>query len=722
MSKPFTRGIFRIAFPFAEGGSFKKRPALALTEPDEYGDIHWAFISTKPGASACSIELNPADLAEGSLPQKSFLHYDKTFTINQNRIISLYGRVSESFWTSFLKRSILRETRKFSRLTHTANRPGNDALREENAEKLKTEKLKKEDILESSSPISASQHLSLSAPRISVPYAGRVFTEDEVEAAVSATLDFWLTLGPEGEAFEKELAAFLGVKHSLLVNSGSSANLIALSCLTTHKLPDHKRIRPGDEVITCAAGFPTTVAPIVQNGCIPVFIDNDPTTGNARVEQLEAAYSPGKTKAVMMAHTLGNPFNIAAVLAFCKKYDLWLIEDNCDALGCTYTMPVEMARELGLDHLLRLAEEKSEKRKAKSENLSEQEVSAFGSQLSPFPRIQNGLLTAYTGSFGDLSTQSFYPPHHLTMGEGGAVNIIRRPPLKTYAESFRDWGRDCWCPSGKDNTCGKRFGWNLGELPTGYDHKYIYSHLGYNLKPLDPQAAIGRVQLKRLPAFIQARKENWEILRRGLADLEKYFDFSLPTHAVAWENAEKLKTEKLKEEVISAPAVSASQHFSVSAFSWDSSQCRTDCSWFGFMLRVKPSAPFTVREFAAYLDEHKIGNRMLFGGNLLRQPVFVQLRKDNPNAFRVVGEGKAESGKLKEETPELKNEEPRTKNQEQISASQHRSISESLIGADSIMHTAIFLGTYPGLSRTQLDYEIAVIREFVDTRSKNSQG
>jgi CDP-6-deoxy-D-xylo-4-hexulose-3-dehydrase len=256
-------------------------------------------------------------------------------------------------------------------------------------------------------------------------------------------------------------------------------------------------------------------------------------------------------------------------------------------------------------------------------------------------------------------------------------------------------------------------------LPAGYDHKYIYSHLGYNLKPLDPQAAIGRVQLKRLPAFIQARKENWEILRRGLADLEEYFDFSLPTHAVAWENAEKLKTEKLKEEVISAPAVSASQHFSVSAFSWDSSQCRTDCSWFGFMLRVKPSAPFTVREFAAYLDEHKIGNRMLFGGNLLRQPVFVQLRKDNPNAFRVVGEGKAESEKLKEETPELKNEEPRTKNQEQISASQHLSISESLPGADSIMHTAIFLGTYPGLSRAQLDYEIAVIRSFVGKKAES---
>lgn len=601
---------------------------------------------------------------------------------------------------SDIKAEILRLTREYSRLTHTANRPGDDPLR------LAAEEAKSEN----AEPVS-----TFSSP---VPYAGRVFTEDEVEAAVSATLDFWLTLGPEGEAFEKELAAFLGVKHCLLVNSGSSANLIALTCLTTHKLPDHKRIRPGDEIITCAAGFPTTVAPIIQNGCIPVLIDNDPATGNARVDQLEAAYSPGKTKAVMMAHTLGNPFDLGAVLAFCKKYDLWLIEDNCDALGCTYSLPVEMAKSLGLDHLIKQAEEKSEKLKAESEKINSKDVSAFQPfSLSAFPRIEDGLLTAYTGSFGDLSTQSFYPPHHLTMGEGGAVNIIRRASLKSYAESFRDWGRDCWCPSGKDNTCNKRFGWQLGELPEGYDHKYIYSHMGYNLKPLDPQAAIGRVQLRRLPEFIGARKQNWETLRRGLADLDHVFDFSLPTHATAWGKAETLKTEKLKQSASqfneeprtkNEEPLSGSQHLSISTFSWDSTQCQTDCSWFGFMIRVKPAAPFTVRELAAHLDENKIGNRMLFGGNLLRQPAFVQLKKDNPNAFRVVG--KAE--KLKQSESES-NEEQGTKNQEQISASQHFSISESLSGADAIMHTAIFLGTYPGLTPAQLDYEIATIREFV---------
>jgi len=526
-----------------------------------------------------------------------------------------------------LKQEILRLTREYSRLAHTANRPGDDALRP-----------------------------AFMASEGAVPYAGRVFTEDEVEAAVSATLDFWLTLGPEGEAFEKELAQLLGVKHSLLVNSGSSANLVALSALTTHKLPEHKRIRPGDEVITVAAGFPTTVAPILQNGAVAVFIDTNPETGNAWVESLEAAYRPGKTKAVMMAHALGNPFDLAAVLEFCHKHDLWLIEDNCDALGCTYSMPVEKAKALGLDHLLKIAEKGTH----------------------AMIRFENDgrTLTAPTGTWGDISTQSFYPPHHLTMGEGGAVNIIRRAPLRTYAESFRDWGRDCWCPSGKDNTCGKRFGWNLGELPEGYDHKYIYSHLGYNLKPLDLQAAIGRQQLKRLPAFIEARKHNWETLRRGLADLEEFFDFSLPTHATSWQRPHGQSAE------IDRP---------LSSFSWDTSGCRTECSWFGFMLRVRPGSPFTHSQLGRHLDEKRIGNRMLFGGNLLRQPVFVQLRKDNPRAIRVVGRG----GKTVEELGS-------------------EAIARAVPGADEIMNTALFLGTYPGLCSGQLDYEIETIRRFVE--------
>jgi CDP-6-deoxy-D-xylo-4-hexulose-3-dehydrase len=515
-----------------------------------------------------------------------------------------------------LKAEILRLTREYSTLAHSANRPGDDSTR---------------------APFVAGETV--------VPYAGRVFTEDEVEAAVGSTLDFWLTLGPEGEAFEKELADFLGVKYSLLVNSGSSANLVALSALTTHKLPAHKRIQPGDEVITVAAGFPTTVAPILQNGAVPVFIDNDPATGNIRVDQLESAYSPGKTKAVMIAHALGNPFDIASVLEFCRKYDLWLIEDNCDALGCTYSMPIERAKALGI-----------------TEN-------------SPGIAGNGTHITRYTGTWGDISTQSFYPPHHLTMGEGGAVNIVSRPPLKTYAESFRDWGRDCWCASGKDDTCKKRFGWNLGELPHGYDHKYTYSHLGYNLKPLDPQAAIGRKQLQKLPAFIEARSANWEYLRSGLSDLEDVFDFSLPTHASRWVAPIGLKGGEV--EVVSGDKKSTSQPLALSTFRWDSSGCTTHCSWFGFMLRVKPSAPFTHTDLARCLDEKKIGNRMFFGGNLLRQPVFVQLRKDRPESFRVVGE---------------------------------------MTGADEIMNQALFLGTYPGLTKEMMDYEIKTIRAFVRER------
>jgi CDP-6-deoxy-D-xylo-4-hexulose-3-dehydrase len=500
------------------------------------------------------------------------------------------GNFPMSQSASELKAQILSLTREYSALVHQAQRPGRE------------------------------QTVQFNPGVTNVPYAGRVFTADEVEAAVGATLDFWLTLGPEGSAFESELASYLGVKYSLLVNSGSSANLVAFSTLTSHKLPAARRIVPGDEVITVAAGFPTTVAPVVQLGAVPVFIDNDPSTGNLRPEFLESAYVPGRTKAVMVAHTLGNPFDIGAVLQFCRRHELWLIEDNCDALGCTYSMPKALAHSLGFT--------------TNSPGIPDDGVS----------------ITRFTGTWGDISTQSFYPPHHLTMGEGGSVNIVSRASLKTYAESFRDWGRDCWCASGVDNTCNKRFGWQLGELPQGYDHKYIYSHLGFNLKPLDPQAAIGRQQLKKLAAFVQDRKDNWEYLRRGLADLNHLFEFQLPTHATQW---------------------------SEDGFTWDNSGCRTDCSWFGFMIRIKPEAPFKHTDLARHLESKKIGNRMLFGGNLVRQPVFVQLKRDRPSAMRVVGD---------------------------------------LSGADQIMHSAIFLGTYPGLTRAMLDYEIDVIRTFVLTR------
>ncbi len=494
-----------------------------------------------------------------------------------------------------LKQEILRLTREYSRQVHASFRPAADPERQP------------------------------WQPGTTIPYAGRVFTEDEVEAAVSSTLDFWLTLGTEGEAFQSELAAFLGVRYSLLVNSGSSANLVAISALTSAKLPEARRIKPGDEVITVAAGFPTTVAPIVQVGAVPVFIDADPITGNARCDQLKAAYSPGKTKAVMMAHALGNPFDIAVVLVFCQKYDLWLVEDNCDALGCSYSMPRELAESLGF-----------------SENS---------------PGLDEGpdRVIRWTGTWGDISTQSFYPPHHLTMGEGGAVNIVRDQKLKVIAESFRDWGRDCWCPSGIDNTCNKRFDWQLGELPKGYDHKYTYSHLGFNLKPLDPQAAIGRMQLKRLPEFIEARKQNWETLRQGLAPLEDVLEFALPTHATGWDAEE--------------------------GFAWDDTGCRTDCSWFGFKIAVKPDAPFSRTDLARELDIHAIGNRMLFGGNLLRQPAFVQLRHDRPESLR---------------------------------------LATSMEGSDEIMASTLFLGTYPGLTGAMMEKEIDVIKEFVAGHASKS--
>jgi CDP-6-deoxy-D-xylo-4-hexulose-3-dehydrase len=342
-------------------------------------------------------------------------------------------------------------------------------------------------------------------------------------------------------------------------------------------------------------------------------LDSDPLTLNVRGGQLEEAFHAGKTKAVMMAHTLGNPFDLRAVTDFCTRHALWLIEDNCDALGSEYFFPDSL-----------------------------DPSSPAG---SPKAKRQKSSLT---GTFGDMSTQSFYPAHHMTLGEGGAVNIPRDMSWKVLIESFRDWGRDCWCASGKDDTCGKRFGWQLGELPEGYDHKYIYSHLGYNLKPLDLQAAIGREQIKKLPSFISARREHWQYLRAALADLEEFFDFQLPTHATSW-NA----------EYSAAKPTSPSPPFKLSSFSWDSSGCWSDPSWFGFMLGVKPGAPFT---------------RTLFGGNLTRQPALTQLRRENPGAFRVIGD---------------------------------------LAGADTIMDRTLFIGVYPGLTRDMLDFMVATIRRFV---------
>jgi CDP-4-dehydro-6-deoxyglucose reductase, E1 len=363
-----------------------------------------------------------------------------------------------------------------------------------------------------------------------VPYAGRVFDAEEMVAAVESMLEFWLTLGPQGDAFERELAQYVGARHALLVNSGSSANLVAFATLTSPQVD--RPLRPGDEVITVAAGFPTTVAPIVQYGCVPVFIDVHLETGNAITDRVASAVGP-RTRAVMMAHTLGNPFDLDGVLDVVRRHDLYLVEDNCDALGSLYK-------------------------------------------------------GRRTGSFGHLATQSFYPPHHLTMGEGGAV-LTGSARLRKVAESFRDWGRDCWCPSGKDNTCGKRFGWQLGTLPGGYDHKYIYSHLGYNLKPLDAQAAIGRQQLRKLDGFVAARRANHARLRQVL--------------------------EPYAEHLVLPEATPGSEP-----------------SWFGLLVTVRDGAPFTRAELVGHLESRLVQTRQLFAGNLLRQPAFQGVR------HRVVGD------------------------------------------------------------------------------------
>lgn len=372
-----------------------------------------------------------------------------------------------------------------------------------------------------------------------IPYAGRVFDEREIINLVDSSLDFWLTIGRFADRFEKEFAEFLGIRHCSLTNSGSSANLLAFMALTSPKLGD-RRIRRGDEVITVAAGFPTTVTPIVQYGAVPVFVDVTLPTYNIDCAQLEAALSE-KTKAVMIAHTLGNPFDLQAVREFCERHKLWLIEDNCDALGARYLYKGEWR---------------------------------------------------YTGTIGDIGTSSFYPPHHMTMGEGGAV-YTNDSQLKRLVESFRDWGRDCWCPSGKDNTCGNRFGQQFGELPFGYDHKYVYSHFGYNLKVTDMQAAIGCAQLEKLPGFIEARKRNWQVLREGLAELSDSFILPEPTE-------------------------------------------NSDPSWFGFLLTVREDAGFTREEVVTRLESRGIQTRMLFAGNIIKHPCFDEMRKGQ-KGFRVVG-------------------------------------------------------------------------------------
>ncbi len=399
-----------------------------------------------------------------------------------------------------------------------------------------------------------------------VPVSGKVIDGDDISAVVDSALDAWFTTGRWAKEFEKKLARFFGLRSASLVNSGSSANLVAFSALTSPKLGD-RQIKPGDEVITVAAGFPTTVNPILQNRCVPVFIDVTLPHYEVDVSKLEAARSE-KTKAVMIAHTLGNAFDAQAVSDFCKKYNLWLVEDCCDALGTTI----------------------------------------------------NG---KKVGTFGDIATVSFYPAHHITMGEGGAV-LTDKPALRVLIESFRDWGRDCWCEPGVDNTCGKRFDWQLGTLPCGYDHKYTYSHVGYNLKATDMQASLGVSQLEKLPAFIEKRKANFVYLKNALKAAEQWLVLPEATPGC-------------------------------------------DASWFGFPIAVKPEAGFTRDQLTRHLDTAKIGTRLVFAGNLLRQPAYEAWE------YRVVGE---------------------------------------LTNTDYVMNHVFWCGIYPGLSEPMLDYIATTMLDF----------
>ena len=399
-----------------------------------------------------------------------------------------------------------------------------------------------------------------------LPVSGKVIGAAELKSMVEASLDGWLTTGRFNAMFEERLARYLGVRHLITVNSGSSANLVAFSALTSPKLGS-RAIRQGDEVIAVAAGFPTTVNPIIQFGAVPVFVDIDLATHNIDVNKIEAAIS-AKTKAIMLAHSLGNPFNLEVVSGLCKKYNLWLVEDCCDALGATY----------------------------------------------------NGQMV---GTFGDIATLSFYPAHHITMGEGGAV-FTNNPELKVIAESFRDWGRDCFCPPGKDNTCNKRYCWKLGELPKGYDHKYTYSHLGYNLKITDMQAACALAQLDRIDEFIATRKRNFTYLKKRLQSCAEFFHLPEATP-------------------------------------------NSDPSWFGFPLIIKESAGINRVDLLTYLEQHKIGTRLLFAGNLVRQPY---MKGQN---YRVSGD---------------------------------------LINTDIVMNQTFWIGVYPGLSLEMLDYITTRIEEF----------
>ena len=527
--------IFVYLVPFTDRAMEKPRPVLVVSGPNSKGDImvlagssrihHW----NEPW----QMVIQQDDLRDGRLDDATVFPCSKQLVVSPKLFSTKIGSLRPEKIEKTLRMIAAYQTETFYKTVHK--------------------------------PV---QYKEFIQGKDYIPYAGRVYDDKEMISLVDSALDFWLTAGRYAQEFEDELAKFLGIRYCLLTNSGSSANLLAISALTSPKLGE-KGLKSEDEVITTACGFPTTVNPIIQNNLVPVFIDVDFGTYNIKVDKIEEAVTE-KTKAIFIPHTLGNPAELDKIMEIVKKYDLWFIEDNCDALGSKY--------------------------KGK-----------------------------YTGTFGHISTCSFYPAHHISTGEGGAV-LTNDPLLKKIIASFRDWGRDCYCEPGHDNTCGKRFGWQLGKLPFGYDHKYIYSHIGYNLKITDMQAAIGVEQLKKLPGFIKKRKENFRMLYEGLRKYEKWF--ILPE---ATENSEP--------------------------------------SWFGFPLRVREDAPFTRAKIVDYLEENKIATRMLFGGNLTKQPAYENAR------YKVIG---------------------------------------SLKNTDLVMYNLFWIGVYPGLTEEKIDYVVRIFNKFIE--------
>ncbi|MDP2751008.1 MAG: lipopolysaccharide biosynthesis protein RfbH [Rhodocyclaceae bacterium] len=540
--------IYKIPFPFTDLTQVKARPALALTDGDTQGDARFLFITTTPHEGhERAITIDVADYDGPALPLNSYLRFDKTYLLHESLLIKHWARLTDAAMTRIYREIIADEITKFDRFRHTPQyfKPG------------------------------------------AVPPSGKVMDAEELVNMVDACLDGWLTADRYNATLENKLSNFIGCKYVRTVNSGSSANLVALASLTSPLLGE-RALKPGDEVITVAAGFPTTINPILLYGLIPVFVDVTLPTYNIDATQIKAAITP-KTRAIMLAHTMGNPFNLDAVMALVKEHNLWLIEDCCDALGATYTGCLPPLQGEGGDG---------------------------GRGEGEIPR--------HVGTFGHIGTLSFYPAHQITMGEGGAV-FTNDATLVRAMESIRDWGRDCWCAPGSDATCKKRYSRKLGDLPEGYDHKYIYSHLGFNLKITDIQAACAVAQMDKLPGFVETRRQNFETLRNALLPLEEFLILPEATPN-------------------SSP------------------------SWFGMLLTLRQEIPNASRpDLLRYLDSKNIGTRLLFAGNVTKQPYFAG------RTYRTVGE---------------------------------------LPQTDLILHHTFWVGLWPGLTSTHLDFIAQTLHDY----------